>query len=352
MADADRAQSGALELQAQLESAPHLFDFFQALRRMECTHREQVRLGESLRPSEDPLRFAQDASLAFASCTLASFAPGKNGRPWRLTANFFGLLGPNGPLPEHLTEYARDRLRNANDPTFIRFLDLFVHRLLLLFYRARAMSEPTIQFDRPDTDRFHLYVGALCGLGQEPLQNRDALSDLPKLHFAGHFGCAAKSAERLQSLLTDLVRVPASVQEFVTHWMRLPDDCRCQLGQSMVTGVLGESAILGDRVLDCQHKFRVVLGPMDRDDYEDLLPGGRLLPFVMAIIRNFIGDELDWDLQLVLRHENVSSVELGRSGRLGWTTWIGTYPAGRDANDLTLDPAISARSANVSKSNN
>jgi type VI secretion system protein ImpH len=338
MASADRAETGAVELHAQLRQAPHQFDFFQALRRLECAHRDQPRLGESLRPADDPVRFCQEASLAFANCTLSSFAPGKNGRPSRLATNFFGFLGPNGPLPMHLTEYARDRTRNANDPTFVRFLDLFVHRLVSLFYRARSMAEPAIQFDRPETDRFGLYVGALCGLGTASLRNRDALPDYAKFHFAGHFACSARSAERLQAILGELLGVPSAVEEFVAHWMLLPDDCRCRLGDSPSTGTLGVSAILGDRISDCQHKFRVVMGPMGRDEYEELLPGGALLPFVVAIVRNFIGDELSWDLRLVLEREKVFPVELGRSGRLGWTTWVGTYPVGRNADDLTLDP--------------
>jgi hypothetical protein len=31
----------------------------------------------------------------------------------KLFVNFFGLMGPNGPLPIHLTEYARERLQHA-----------------------------------------------------------------------------------------------------------------------------------------------------------------------------------------------------------------------------------------------
>jgi type VI secretion system protein ImpH len=291
-----------------------------------------------LRPADDPVRFCQEASLAFANCTLPSFSPGKNGRAWRLATSFLGFLGPNGPLPVHLTEIARDRSRNSNDRTFLRFLDVFVHRLVSLFYRCRSMSEPTFQFDRPETDRFALYVGSLCGLGPVPLRDRDALPDHAKFHFAGHFACAVRSAARLQSVLAKLLGIPAAVEEFIANWMLLPDDCRCRLGVSPSTGSLGMSAILGDRVADCQNKFRVVLGPLTRDEYEELLPGGPLLPVVKAIVRNFIGDELSWDLRLVLKRENVAPVQLGQSGRLEWTTWIGDYPAGRNADDLTLNP--------------
>ncbi len=279
MAGTDRAEVGAVDLHEQLRQAPHQFDFFQALRRLECAHRDRPRLGTSLRPADDLVRFSQEAALAFANCTLSSFSPGKNGRPWRLATNFFGFLGPNGPLPIHLTEYARDRARNSGDPTFVRFLDLFLHRLLSLFYRARAMAEPTFQFDRPETDRFRLYIGALCGYGEAALHDRDELPDLAKLHFAGHFGCTAKSALRLQSILSELLGVPATVDEFVAHWMLLPDDCRCQLGVDPSAGTLGVSAILGDRVSDCQHKFRIVVGPMQERRVRSAAPRRPVVAF-------------------------------------------------------------------------
>ena len=46
-----------------------------------------------------------------------------------------GLFGPNGPLPLHITEYVRDRIRNQNDPTLVAFADIFHHRILSLFVR-------------------------------------------------------------------------------------------------------------------------------------------------------------------------------------------------------------------------
>ncbi len=94
----------------QLGRAPHAFDFFQALRRLECEHRDRPRIGAGLRPGDDPVRLGQPPYLNFAGSTVSSFAAGTGGRPWRLAVNFFGLLGPNGPLPLHLTEYARDRV--------------------------------------------------------------------------------------------------------------------------------------------------------------------------------------------------------------------------------------------------
>jgi len=325
-----------------LARAPHQFDFFQALRRLECANRDRPRIGAGLRPADDPVRLGQLASLTFSGATLAAFEPGVGGRPWRLSVSFFGLTGPNGPLPLHLTEYARDRVQHAGDHTLVRFFDVFHHRLLTLFYRSRAMAEPTIQFDRPETDRFALYVGSLCGLGSPALRERDAMPDFAKLHFAGRLAPQARNAAGLEAMLTALLGVPARVDEFVGHWMSLPVDCRCQLGKSPTTGTLGVSALIGDRVWDYQYKFRVVLGPLGRDDYEEFLPAGEILPRVVAIIRNYIGDELAWDLRLILKRQAVKTVELGKSGRLGWTTWLCTRTPPSDAADLTLSPGETA----------
>ena len=185
MADQTRTATGALDLLRELEANPYHFGFFQAMRRLEATFRGHARLGESSRVAEDPIRLCQKPTMAFASSTLASFRRGSEELAGWLEVYFFGLFGPNGPLPHHLTEYAYDRLRNAKDPTFSRFADIFHHRMLSLFYRAWANAQPTASYDRPETDRFGNYVGALFGLGMPSLLDRGQVADEIRLHFAG-----------------------------------------------------------------------------------------------------------------------------------------------------------------------
>jgi type VI secretion system protein ImpH len=325
------------ELLRSLEEKPFGFDFFQALRLLECLHPDQPRLGESLRPSEDPVRLAQEPSLAFAPSTLSGFRHHGSHPVPRLTQQFFGLFGPNGPLPLHLTEYARDRWRNSDDPTFARFADIFHHRLLSLFYRVWARSQPTSQFDRPESDRFALYVGALFGLGTPELQARDAMPDLAKLHFAGLLACQTRHAGGLQAILAGFFAIRVEVQEFVGHWMELPENCRCRLGDAS-NGTLGHSATIGARVWDCQFKFRICLGPMDYAEFERLLPGGDSMRRLTAIVANYAGPELLWDVNLILNKDQVPAVRLGQAGCLGWTTWLANCPFAQDADDLVLNP--------------
>ena len=337
MASPDRTQGDVVALFEALRRAPYAFHFFQALRRLECLHRDRPRLGKATQLADDPVRLAQEPSLAFAPATLAAFDPGSDGRPPRLSEYFLGLFGPQGPLPLHLTEYARDRLRNHGDYTFARFADVFHHRMLSLFYRAWADAQPTVSFDRPETDRFHVYVGAPFGLGMPSLWNRDAVPDLAKLHYAGRLVGQTRNSEGLQAILADFFKLPVTLETFVGHWLRLADTSRCRLGETPATGQLGMTAVIGARVWDCQYKFRIVMGPMGWAEFQRFLPGSDSLRRLVAWVRNYIGDELLWDFNPILKKEEVPPLQLGAGTRLGWTTWLTSRPLTRDADDLKLD---------------
>lgn len=325
-------------LEKALQEQPYKFGFYQTLRRFECLYRDKPRLGASLRPVDDALRLSQNPSLAFAAATLASFKSAEEGKPSQLAVNFFGMFGPNGPLPLHLTEYARDRLRNSDDPAFSEFLDIFHHRMLSLFYRSWASAQPTVNFDRPEQDRFSVYTGALFGLGMPSLRNRDDIPDLVKLHFAGRLSSQTRNAEGLAAMISSFFKVPAVIEQFVGEWMVLPDDCRCRLGVSPQTGTLGVNTAIGDYVWQCQQKFRIILGPLDMADYLRLLPGRESEKRLRSMVRNYVGDSMNWDVNLVLKKEKVPRMRLGQDDLLGWNTWLGNRTGDEDVHDLVWEP--------------
>ena len=338
MAATDGRASARLALFAALGRAPWTFDFFQALRRIEGLFADKPRLGRALRPRDEPVRLSQEASVAFAPSTLSA-CDANDGRPPRLEQRFFGLLGANGPLPLHITEYVRERLIHNGDPTLARFLDLFHHRMALFFYRAWAEARPTVHHDRPKQDRFTAYVGSLSGHGMPGVAQRDAVPDHAKRFFVGHLARNPKNAEGLASIVEGFFRLPARVDQFVLGWLELPRDQRTVLGgEPRLSGVLGRGTVIGERVRDVQSRFRAVLGPMDLDRFCDFLPGGRSLDRLRDWVRNYVGFEFDWDVQLVLARDEVPGIRLGREGRLGWTTWLGARQAATDADDLILSP--------------
>jgi len=321
-----------------LEEEPFRFDFFQAMRRIECLHADLPRLGTAMRPGDEPLRLGQEPAMDFAPAAISALHPGKEGRPPRVEVRFLGLFGPNGPLPLHLTDYARERIKHGGDATFARFADIFHHRALLLFYRAWAQAQPTVSLDRPKDDRFAGFVGSLIGVGSERLHGRDDVPDHAKLYYSGLLVRQIRNADGLQALLTGYFRLAIRVEQFVPHWMRLRMVERTRVGDRGASAQLGVGAVLGGRVWDRQHKFRLWIGPLSLPQYESFLPGGKAIKGLMALVRQYLCFELEWDAGLVLRGSEVPRTHLGRYGRLGWTTWLGSRRMERDADDLRLDP--------------
>jgi type VI secretion system protein ImpH len=327
-------ETDLVELFAAWSDEPYRCDFYQTLRRLECLFPDLPRWGQALRPVDEPVRLGQEPALAFPASSVASFESDRDGPP-RLQVHLFGLLGPNGPLPLHITEYVRERLRNAGDPTLSRFLDILHHRFLALFYRAWAQAQPHVNRDRPADDRFRVYLGAFIGVAPPALRQRDRVPDLAKLFHAGALIRQARNAEGLTSVLQHFFGVPVLTREFVGHWMLLGARERTHLGQPGAE--LGVGAVLGASVWDRQHKFRVELGPLSLGQYESFLPGGAMIGPLVDWVRMYLCFELEWDLRLMLRENEVPQLTLGRAGRLGWTSWLGHRHAGADAGDLCLD---------------
>lgn len=338
MASANRASSETVELLRALEAAPYKFNFFQAMRLVEAVSPGLQRLGKAARPSGEPIRLGQEPSMAFAPSMLASFKPGTKDKADYLAGYFFGLFGPNGPLPLHLTEHARDRETMEHDATFRAFADIFHHRMMSLFYRAWADARPTVHMDRPDEDRFARYVGSTFGLGMDSMCGRDALNDHAKLYMAGRLALQSRPAEGMQAMLEELFRVPMHVEQYVGEWMALPHESRILLGHSPETGTLGMTATIGERVWGGQHKFRIVCGPLRGKEFHRFLPGGEALGKLCATVRNYVGDELDWELRLLLVGEETPTTKLGEFGQLGWTSWIGDQKGDGPADDVVLHP--------------
>ena len=81
-----------------------------------------------------------------------------------------------------------------------------------------------------------------------------------------------------------------------TDWTRLAD--------RKETATLGGTALLGARVWSRQQKFRIV---SDRCSWPTirLLPGGTSFHRLIPIVRNYAGDTLVWDVNLILRRDEV-----------------------------------------------
>jgi type VI secretion system protein ImpH len=325
-------------LAIKLQEEGQKFDFFAAVRRIECANPWSAKVGTSQKPTEDAVRFCQEPYLAFPPSTIARVKPDALTNVPRMYVHFMGLFGPNGPLPITYTEFARERVLHVNDHTVPRFLDVFHHRLVSLFYRAWAVNQQTVSYEQAGMDRIAEYIASIFGDGVDSFHTRDSVPDSSKLHYSGRLTGTQRNAEGLEAVIQDFFQIKTRVETFVGEWITLPADSLCKLGESPRTGTVGSTAIVGSRIWECQYKFRIIMGPMGYRDYQRMLPGGDSLRRLIDWVKNYVGEELAWDVQLILKKEEVPAAQLGKSGLLGWSTWTKSKPMPRDADNLILDP--------------
>jgi type VI secretion system protein ImpH len=333
MAGPDRQPPDPVAALAVLEARPDRFTLFAALRLIEAVHDGHPRLAESRKAADDAVRLRQAPHLFFAPSDVAAFGSGGSGPP-TLDQYSFGIFGPNGALPLHLTEYAHERERQHDDPTFVDFINTFQHRLIALFYRAWANSDPAASFDRPESDRFRGYLGALIGMATPAARGRDVVLDYAKLSRCGVFSLKTRSALGLRTLLSDYFDLQVRIEPFVGDWLEIPADAFLRLGRDPEQAALGQGATLGAGSWQCQHKFEIAMGPLPYGIFTQFLPGTAALRELHALVRLYTNDEWDWQLRLSMQDREVPPARLGTQGRLGWTTWLGQPH--RVADDVVL----------------
>lgn len=316
MAGTDRTQTLDLIDWPTLAADLRKTGLFAVLRRAEAEAEGKPRIGTARRPALSIVDLAQEPSLGFSPVTLEKLEF-HHGRP-RLYGHWLGLLGPMGPLPTHMSEFAAYERRYAEKQPFGDWLGLVSGRMLQLFYRAWAESQPAAQADRPGDDRFAAHLGALCGAMEGAGEDSRFMAHA-RLHYAGVFA-GPRSAVAIEDGLGHLLRQPATVIEFMPRWRELEPGDRTRLGTGFAT--LGEDAVLGTRIYSAADAFRVVVRADNHADYLTLLPGGERFGVAAEAIESFKPSHLEWDLCVELADAEAPPARLDGRTRLGWTGWL------------------------------
>jgi type VI secretion system protein ImpH len=301
-----------------LEAEPWRFDYFALLRQLERTFKDQPRIGDSAALREEFARFGQDPFMEFPASNVTRVVQDDD-KALRVFVRHLGLLGPQGALPLATTEEAY-HYALAEDDAFPRFLDLFNHRFIQLFFRAWADARPIAQHDRPDADRFVAYLGSAIGIGSGPYHNLDSVPDAAKLGFAGLLGAQAKSASRLAGAINGMFNVKVEIEEFVGSRLVIEASEWTILGGRY--NVLGEDALLGRSIFSVQDKIRVRVFTNSLAQYVRFLPTGDLCEPLADLVFFYNGEQLEYDAELAIPAGAAEPVRLGRFGQLGWTTWM------------------------------
>jgi type VI secretion system protein ImpH len=337
------------------------FEFFQAVRLLERTFPERAPVGRDAHPADEIVRFRSRNSLTFPASSIHDLSRAEDDGLATMLVAFMGLTGPSGVLPRHYTELLLERERQR-DRAMAEFFDIFNHRAISLFYRAWQKYRVPIAHEQATRlgaveDPFTQSLYAHFGMATPGLRGALEIEDQTFLFYAGLLAQQPRSAVALEGMLADYFGMPVKVGQFVGEWLPLTDENRSRLGQARRPGeddrgahnVMGRTAVLGRRFWDQQARLRLRLGPLTFEQFSELLPSGRQFGVLVQLARFFVGQGLDFDIQLVLKADEVPACRVGglgpRAPRLGWSTWLAGPPRTRDADNTMLGRHWMRRSA-------
>ncbi len=325
----------------RLLEEPYRFEFFQTLRLLErwhahgsgtsrsemLTHHVRFRnsLALSFPPSEIESLRALPAAKADAATGEEAATQGSAPADVEIIPAFFGLLGISGALPLFYTELFAEREMRRKDGAARAFLDVFQQRAVSLLYEAWRKHRLPLHFE--DNRRRHYLPAllALTGMEEASRASRGRIPEEAIAFFSGSLQQRTHSAVQMQRLLSAHFGVPFKLEQFVGRWHTLPEAAHTLIG--MAGGVLGQSALVGGRVWQRDLRMRLVVGPMDRDQFDTFLPRGSASEALRDMLTLMSGVTLEYEVQLLLRPEQAPQVTLGSgTARLGWDSWMHTRP--------------------------
>lgn len=326
-------------LPQRLSETPQEFRFFQAVRLLQLVSGSQSVVGRFASPSDEAVRFSSRQSLGFPASQIYDLEF-REGAPPKMTVNFMGLTGPVGELPVFYTAYVIQRIR-LRDNTLADFLDLFNHRIISLFYRCWEKYRFTVPYERGEIAGLTHNLLDIAGLGTPGLRGRQPVDDRAFIYYAGLLSQKPRSAQGLKQILEDYFEVDVEVVQFLGFWRPLDPEMLCRLVDEDVEGsestMLGGGAVAGDEVWDPQSAVRLRLGPLTLEKYLEFLPDGAAFPRLQAMCRFYAGQDIDFEIQLVLRREEAPKCQLGAVGaaapRLGWLSWARRKPLVKDPDE-------------------
>jgi type VI secretion system protein ImpH len=267
------------------------------------------------------VRVRPELSMAFPPADVAGIeAAGDDESGFLVTATFLGLYGSSSPLPSFYTEDLLDEI-SADGSACRDFLDIIHQRLYSLYFRCWSKYRLFIRVEEEQDPSERQKLFCLLGLGEPELAA--GLPDAWSLiRYAGLLTQFPRSSLGLETLLRDALSIKElTVIQCIRRMASIPPEQRLKLGNSGCG--LGTDTVLGSEIVDRMGKFRLQVGPLFRKEFDSLLPGAPLHIKLASLVKLYLLDPLDHDLELILSAGEVGPIRLGAPDcpKLGWNTW-------------------------------
>jgi type VI secretion system protein ImpH len=317
-----KRQSGH-SIEARLFNEFYGFSFFKAVSLLESLAPGKRRIGQTLEPASEAVRFSAKPGLTFPASEISNLTPGEDGSPVIMEVTFMGLLGPSGVLPHWYTELAMERIRQK-DFSLAAFLDIFHHRLISLFYLAWKKYRFPENYVAGARDRLSHYALSLLGLGTPGLSGMIGLPEESMIFYSGLLSRSIPSALAIESTVKYFAGTDVNIDQLVERMLPIGPEDQTRLGEA--NSHLGVDAVCGSFIRECATKFRVNLGPVGYETFLRFLPAGDLLHPIFSLVRFMVGIEFEFDIRVFLKRDEVPPCVLGEDAAtapmLGWSTWV------------------------------
>lgn len=295
-----------------LESKGRNVAFFQAMSLLEEYFGER---GNGVDPVvSGAVRFSANAEITFPSSDIASLKK-RSGAGVEFFLSFMGLLGISSPLPHYFTEYGA---RHSLEPCALTdFLNIFDHRIYTLFYQAWKKYRPVPTYSQVDSFSLYKRMAQLAGwIGKEQSDSNNRCD----LAYAGLFAGHSHSADALAEILADkFPGVEVKIEQWAPRWAKI--NTIRKLGENLV---LGNNAMLSNRIYDRSGKIVVEISLSDSNSFEAFLPGSDNMNKIMAMVKLFSPEPLAFDVAVCFTPSALVPAVLGdMSARIGITAACG-----------------------------
>ncbi|KPA12583.1 type VI secretion protein [Candidatus Magnetomorum sp. HK-1] len=245
---------------------------------------------------------------------------------YEVWTHFGGIDGISGPLPLWLNdmlarENAETKGTDDEKTPLGDFINIFSHRFTYLLYKAWLKNKAFLLFNQQGKDSISQILLSLMGLLDiEDKKDNASNERIRLLSYVGSLGHRPRSAASLVGMLRHFFKdIPINIKMFMKRFIDVPEKNQARIGRYLQGNI-----ILGRQMTDISSAFRIIVGPLAKQDYELFLPGNHYNKELINLISTYSSKLMEWDIELRLDSNEIPAFKIGKeySARLGHNTWF------------------------------
>jgi len=320
--------STSIIMKKKLAENFYQFNFFKAVQLLESMYPEKEKLGKTLSPLLESVRFMVSPDIQFPPADILNIDFGYEDEPVKMEVPFMGLIGISGVLPDWYNELALEMdyvYQEINDKDgdsgMTAFYNIFHHRLISLFYLAWKKTRIIENYSNKNDDKVSRILLSLLGLGTDNILDNIKLKPEMLINYSGLLSRQVPSAYTIEKLIEYAFQQKVKVVQFIDRLISVLPEDQTQIGKKDIS--FKDNILCGSFFHDCQSCFRVEIGPLEYEPFIDFLPGKDNLRKLFTLIRYIVGVEYEFQVRIILKKKYVSELKFSNQVQLGWTTWLG-----------------------------